>query len=340
MINLDSWLELDNWETEKQRVKGVAVIDQCLINYNQQTMASLGIGAPGKTPKKPMNNIKTLTPRSKKPNPKYYKEYHVNVPVAYCPKCRIYVRDTDKGVVCKQCQAYWHYECANTSQEEIDELWSDRDFQCELHRKSVEVVKDKVPSNDDYFVDENLKVRNIKVNNYVLNEKGVLKTKLNDIDKQADIVPKDGERQYTISLSTPTYHLIVENMRNLEKQKGMEIKRDDVDLKGNTLKCQWMASITLNDSTTTQFSITGYHTTNRLLIQLTGKNTTNKIERLKKFAHGTMGPIIDTVEKTKLHSEVKESMRKELTQLVCSKSEIDVKFKEAKPKIGEKHKTT
>ena len=313
MINLDAWLCLDKWKTGNLQISGVEVIDNCL---KPTTMASC-LKTPKKGFKSPQNN-KALTPRRKYPNPKYYKECFVNIPNAYCPKCRKYVKETDLGVVCKPCQAYWHYECANTNQDEIDEKWSDIDFLCEIHRETLENDLNVVQKNLA-FEDNKLKVRNIKINNYVLNEKDANMTLLKDIDKQSSIEPKDGYRQYTISLSTPTYHLILENMNNLGNQKGMEIKRDDVDLKGTKLKCQWIASIKLNDGTLTNFSITCFHTTNRILIQLTGKNTVSRVNGLKTFVYGTMEPIINTVEATKLFEEVRESMREELSQLICNK---------------------
>ena len=66
--------------------------------------------------------------------PRKLSNYDVNNnPSGHCPGCRGFVNEI--GVVCEQCRAYWHYECANVTQEQIDTIWKG-DFLCETHRKS------------------------------------------------------------------------------------------------------------------------------------------------------------------------------------------------------------
>ena len=38
----------------------------------------------------------------------------------HCPGCRAFVNE--RGVVCEHCRAYWHYKCANVTQEQIDTI--------------------------------------------------------------------------------------------------------------------------------------------------------------------------------------------------------------------------
>ena len=48
--------------------------------------------------------------------PRKLSNYDVNNnPSGHCPGCRGFVNEI--GVVCEQCRAYWHYECANVTQE-------------------------------------------------------------------------------------------------------------------------------------------------------------------------------------------------------------------------------
>ena len=62
-------------------------------------------------------------------------DYIVGTPVGYCPRCNVYVKSTDQGVECPTCVAYWHYSCANTSEEEVMKLGK-KEFYCEQHRKT------------------------------------------------------------------------------------------------------------------------------------------------------------------------------------------------------------
>ena len=317
MINLDSWFHLENWTSVCSQPKGVEAIDQCL--KKQPTMKEFLKGSP-KGPRK--SPIKKLTPRRKNPSPKYYKDHVVNIPVAYCPKCNIYVKDIDKGVVCVPCQAYWHYRCANITQQELDENWKDKDFHCELHRDSTETEVEKmalVEAPTELPLEGSIKVKNIKINNYSLNEEGSLKNKLADMDKPVKITPKDGNRQYSIKLSTPTYHLFMENITNLGEQMGMEVKRDDVDSKGINVQCQWTAAIKVSNGPTIPFSITCYHTKNSMLIQLMGNNGEPKIKGLQIFVNKTLNEIIKKLENTVTYEEVKKFMKEELTLLLCNK---------------------
>ena len=53
----------------------------------------------------------------------------------HCPGCRDPVEHGEQGVVCEECKAYWHYRCANVTQNEIDTVWKE-DFLCETHRQT------------------------------------------------------------------------------------------------------------------------------------------------------------------------------------------------------------
>ena len=116
LVNLDPWLQLEKWVIKPE--KGVEVIDKCL---------SREIKMP--TPKK------NITPRKKSVLPAKYREFIVDKPIAYCPKCLLYVRDVDKSVVCKPCQAYWHHACAEATLQDLEEEWDGISFVCQKHRE-------------------------------------------------------------------------------------------------------------------------------------------------------------------------------------------------------------
>ena len=111
MVNLDHWLEVENWP-QKRVEEGVKVIDKCLF---------LSKSKMSKSPRK-------------KTRPGKYKEFVVDIPVGYCPKCSKYINSEDNGVVCHPCQSYWHYECVGVTQEELDTTWKDVPFLCPQHR--------------------------------------------------------------------------------------------------------------------------------------------------------------------------------------------------------------
>ena len=52
---------------------------------------------------------------------------------------------------------------------------------------------------------------NIRIDKFVLNKKQNVKKKLSRMDDAFRIIAKDGKRQYVIEMSTPTYHIFVEN---------------------------------------------------------------------------------------------------------------------------------
>ena len=53
-------------------------------------------------------------------------------PKSYCPGCDMYVNEI--GVVCVKCDAYWHYQCAKVTAEEVAKL-GDVEFSCYIHEK-------------------------------------------------------------------------------------------------------------------------------------------------------------------------------------------------------------
>ena len=293
VISLDNWIELKNW-SGKPTSKGVSVIDRC-ISQNL-TM--------GKTPNK--NKADRGSPRKKFPSTKL-KEYIVDSASGYCPGCSIYVRETDDGVVCKPCQAYWHYACVGTTQEELDNDWKGISFMCQNHRKETkQITLDCQADGKDEA--EGIKL-DIKINNFALNAQQKIKDKLSKMEAEFEIQPKDNHRQYYFKMSTPTYHLFIENIIQFGEELGMSVKRKDADLNGEIVKTQFILNIRTTDGASTPLSLTGYHTNNSMLIQPVGSKTGEKTEHLEHFVNKTLVNIIQKVEKSEAHNRVKEMLR-------------------------------
>ena len=117
-----------------------------------------------------------------------------------CPRCKTYVES--EGVICKSCQAYWHYGCANVTQEILDNEWKG-DFVCEQHRKSLTGIQSTAAEAGccvDVFVaqdneEDNGEVlrRNIKINPYSLNKLSQIKKTIYDEGEFSDVSDSGGK---------------------------------------------------------------------------------------------------------------------------------------------------
>ena len=61
-----------------------------------------------------------------------------------------------------------------------------------------------------------------------------------------------------------TYQILVENLLDFAAHRNVKIKRDDVDQNGDNVKSQYNLCINNN----TPCTITFFHTTNNILVQL------------------------------------------------------------------------
>ena len=99
----------------------------------------------------------------------------------HCPGCRVFVDNGENGVVCERCNAYWHYECAKVTQEDIDTIWKE-EFVCEMHRQPTKgsalskMAESKAHSiNDNKIGDGNPVLVDIKINSYAMNKISLLR---------------------------------------------------------------------------------------------------------------------------------------------------------------------
>ena len=316
VFDLDTLLDIRR--SSEQLKKGVDVIDSCLRRKNSEKMASPS---------------KKGTPRKTRP-PKLHDEYVTGTKSSsYCPKCRKFV--SEEGVVCTECNAYWHYSCAGVSQRELDECWVNQDFLCAKHRSNIQdrpetkvyeqpVIRTKSEKNSESNCKTGTVVTNIKIVPYKMNDTTNLRKMIKKIDQDFVIEAKDMGKQYTISLSTATFHLLLNNIVSVGKSVGIQIVRDDVDVEGSKLSKQFNVSPSVG-GIVIPITIIFYHTTNNVLVQLKGKksetNWNKKLESIEHFVYKVMKPILFGIEGTKEFNEVKEGMRKFLnTKLECGTS--------------------
>ena len=317
MINLDPWLLFDQWAPfikggNKYSSKAIDIIDSCLTH---QVMSA-----------SPKNN-RNSSPRKKRANGKY-KEFVINKPTAYCPKCYQYVKHSDEGVVCTQCQAYWHYSCADVTQEELDQNWSGIDYLCSAHREvsqkqiSSSIIdksarKQPVPSNNNAGEQDYLNITNIKINSFVLNKNLAIKKKLSDMEENFSVTPKDSKRQYSLKMSTVTYHIFIENIMLIFSKYGYSIKRDDIDETGEMLKTQFNINLRSSDGKNVPISLTCYHTNNSMLVQLKKSEypLPVRITLLEGFMDNILKEIIKEVEDSSQHKLVKDLLQSQLFEL-------------------------
>ena len=119
----------------------------------------------------------------------WFSQYLGQEPSGGCPKCRLYVEDGCKGVLCTGCQAYWHYECAGVNDEILENEWNGVEFQCSLHKTTVSTIKSSNQKNIGMLFSD------VRIKGFNLNVKEKLKDKLQNIDSKLNIENNDRRRR-------------------------------------------------------------------------------------------------------------------------------------------------
>ena len=227
-----------------------------------------------------------------------------NEPSGVCPKCKQYVGSGCKGVLCSGCQAYWHYECAGVSDEILQNEWDGIDFQCNDHKSAgVNIPKiDNSKNIDQLFSD-------VRIKGFTLNIKEKLKEKLQNISSALHIEKLDGGRQYGVKLNTVSYQMIAQNMLTLGNQLGgVEVRNNDVDMNGTGIQCQYIVVVCQELSA----SITCYHTKSSMLVQMIGKKSVRKVEKLQQFMNGSFTGLVVSIEKFPKYPLLQEKMKRDI----------------------------
>ena len=299
----------------------------CLINLGQVCVTKK---------RDPVNIIESMlnaspkVSRAKRPPVRFSPQRFVVVkkPSGICPKCKVFVKDSDDGVVCGKCVAFWHFQCAGVTQEILDQEWKNIDFLCVKHRDEIDSSSENNAVHLVGGVSQSALVENIdtifsgiKIHAYKLNVREKLKQKLEDMNRESTCVENDGGRQHTLKLNSMTYQLIVDNMLSLGSQLGgVDVKRNDVDNEGAHVQCQY--AVDIGNGIT--ISVTCYNTTSNILIQLMGKvkmsERDEKIAKLQTFMGTQFKNLIRKIESAQQFIESKAAFKSMLENELSAKS--------------------
>lgn len=239
----------------------------------------------------------------------------------HCPGCRAPVKDGQKGVVCEECKAYWHYSCANVTQQEIDNLWKE-EFLCEAHRLSPKVT----PMMTNSKIGGEQVLVNIKINSYTLDKANKIKFKLDNMEFKTQIEEKDCHRQYTIKVNSVLYQILVENFGKFGDRLGVKPRRFDVDNTGENTQDQYEMSL----CNRFPVSVTYFHTTNKIMVQLKAvkdlkgadkaAKTSERILLLRDFVNNKLAVLIEEINNDMRFDTLKVQMISNLNRMLeeCS----------------------
>ena len=111
------------------------------------------------------------------------------------------------------------------------------------------------------------------------------------MDNLNDIERKDKGKQCTVHLNTVTFYIISGSISALGEQYGIEVKNNDIDLKGTEEKDQYNLSL-VKGSLKIPITMTFYHTTGNVLVQLKGKKRearwAEKLDAFEEFVSTTL----------------------------------------------------
>ena len=248
-----------------------------------------------------------------------FKDYIGGRPAGSCPGCNAYV--TGNAVVCNTCNAYWHFDCANTNAEEVKKL-GDSEFYCEKHRLPVLAASEKGRMehlHNNSSVKEN--VVKFGVSKFALNMEKHNKESLKNLNCENVFKRKDKGNQFTIHLNTASYFIIVKSIATLGGRYGMTVKRIDVDKKGNGTKDQYDVTVNVGQVNVTMTMIC-YHTNNNIQVQLKGSQVEKtwglKVQAFEWFVDGILREMINKVKTHKDFGAIKEEIRKMLTDRISN----------------------
>ena len=253
------------------------------------------------------------------------KDYIGGKPAGSCPGCNAYVKSDENAVVCNTCNAYWHYECANTNADEIMKL-GELEFYCEKHRVTVlpDIVEGEIRC-DKEKQEKNQSSKGggakVRVSKFTLNMEKYNKELLKNMDGVNAINRKDKGNQFTIHLNTAVYFIIVRSIDMLEGKYGMTVRRRDVDKKGNGTKDQYDVTVAVGQ-VVVAITMHCYHTNNNMHVQLMGSQVEDvwgvKVRAFEWFVDVILRDMILKVEKLKNFSYIKEEIRKTLIDRIST----------------------
>ena len=248
-------------------------------------------------------------------------------PSGVCPKCKIFVEGSpdEDGVVCMTCNAYWHFNCAEVTHEILEMEWAGIEYLCAQHRNTSE-VDGLIPTNL-YSGEKKRKMKcdivtsDIKIHNYSLNINKKLKEKLQNLDTKIAVELKDNGGQYSISFNSTSYQLIVVNMIEFGSPIGtVEVPRNDVDKSGNHVQDRYIITI----GPEFKLSITCYHTTSSILLQLMGMRTSEKLCKLEQFVTKDFLNHVQNLEKSSKYVQSRNILKAEIEKEIVERAQLPI----------------
>ena len=146
------------------------------------------------TPKKVKQLIKSLQQKEKELNKmvsnvnEHSGQDNMDDEMRQCPKCKRYVW---KGVWCKCCEEWWHYNCQRTSREKMEEEFGEQEYICiqckeendyDYVKEMVENIKDSTTTTGKEKDQEMMTIKEVSVEE-VTNAKKTNKEKMEDETK-------------------------------------------------------------------------------------------------------------------------------------------------------------
>ena len=267
-----------------------------------------------------------VSSRRKRVRTSKYKDYVSDQTNGYCPGCNKYVEYNQEGVLCVECASYWHFECANVSAKEVEQL-GNQPFYCESHRKNdvdvkklqgVEVLVSAHAVQCDEVNNESFEesVVDVKVAQYILNNTKYCNDKLKCLDNQHEIKKLDQGKQFTVNVNSVTYFVIVKSLSALGKSQGVNIKRKGVDLMGTSTQAQFDVDLQVGDLVV-PITMTCFHTTNKIHVQVKGKKReahwSDKLLAVEQFVYGNVVAMINKVESMPTYNDIRTSIVNDLS---------------------------
>ena len=201
--------------------------------------------------------------------------------------------------MCSTCAAYWHYECANVTEDDINKL-GDKEFYCMNHKAGSKKVADC----------------SSKVEPYLLNMKSFYKKLMKNLSSKFNCEKKDNGKQYLVTLNTTTYLIMLSKIVEMGENAGLSIKRN-CDLSEKETKSQFELTVS-QSGVQVPITMTWYHTTTNVMIQAKGRRKergwTKKLNILEDFVNSTLSEMVNQVEISSGYKLIKENVHKEISK--------------------------
>ena len=143
-----------------------------------------------------------------------------------CPGCEKTVDQNESGVVCEDCDAYWHYDCVGTNNEEIQRL-EGQEFCCPEHKEKRAQGVEGTQDDDHDDLDEEMEKL-----------KDILETKEGQVEKLTDELQKSKNEIKRLREESQGNNVLIQEERkeNDKKVREMTKKITKLEAENNQMK--------------------------------------------------------------------------------------------------------